>query len=207
LNALTISTKRHVNKRYNVSQKLKRRIQQIWQQSDFDRFLVVSFENDLKITAKCDSIVIVNVNNYRCDALIIEKNQIRALRLSHLHINNIRDCTTESLMKSEILKWLWKTIAQWVFDMLRFTQISFDDCWSYIWWIFTNSLTKFFIHATECRSESSSNNVLDRTISFYNFSVKTIIHDRSHRSQIIKTLRSEKIILIAMQKTSNQKDL
>ncbi len=104
LNASTISTKRHVNKRYNVSQELKRRIQQIRQLFNFDRFLAVLFENDLKIIAKCNSIVIVNVSDYCCDALIIEKIQIRILRLLHLHISDLRNCTTESLTKSEILK-------------------------------------------------------------------------------------------------------
>jgi hypothetical protein len=111
------------------------------------------------------------------------------------------------LTKSEILIWLWKIITQSIFSTLRFTQISFDDCWSHIWWISTSSLTKFSIHATEYHFWDSSYNVLDRAISFYSFTVKTIIHDRRHRSQTTRMSQSKKIVLVAMQKTSNKKIL
>ena len=74
---------------------------------DFNRFLFVSFENKLKITAERDSIVIINVNDYRYNSLIIEKIQIRFLRLFRFRINDIQNFLTQStnfLIKSKILK-------------------------------------------------------------------------------------------------------
>ncbi len=51
---------------------------------DFERFLVALTENELKAAAASGPVVIVNVSEYRCDALIIEKNKLRALPLPQL---------------------------------------------------------------------------------------------------------------------------
>lgn len=177
---------------------------------DFNRFLLAPSEDELKATAEYGPIVIINVSDYRCDALIIEKIQIRALRLPHLHTSDIRDRTTEStesLAKPEILEWLWETIAQPVLNTLGFIQTSSDGCWPRIWWIPTGPLAKFPIHVAGYHSGGSSNNVLDRAISSYSSSVKTLIHGRRHRPQITRTSQSENIILVAMQKTPNKRDL
>ena len=74
---------------------------------DFDRFLLAPSEDELKGAAEYDPIVIINVSNHRCDAIIIEKTQIRTLLLSHLNISDIHDRiaeSTESLAEPEILK-------------------------------------------------------------------------------------------------------
>lgn len=107
LNVPPVSTERYMNQRYKASQDLEKKIQQIRQLPDFDRFLLASSEDELKAAAEYDPIVIINVSDYRCDALIIEKIQIRTLLLSHLSIDDIHDRiteSTESLAKPEILK-------------------------------------------------------------------------------------------------------
>ncbi|KAF7502933.1 hypothetical protein GJ744_004809 [Endocarpon pusillum] len=207
LDAPTTSMQRQVDQRYNASQKLERMIQQIRRLPDFDRFLLAPSEDELKAAAQGGPVVIINVSDYRCDALIIEKTQIRALRLPHLHTSDIRDRTTGSLTEPEILEWLWKTIAQPVLHMLRFTITPSDGCWPHIWWIPTGPLAKFPIHAAGCHSRSPSDNVIDRVISSYSSSVRTIMHGRDYRSQTIRMPRSEEIILVAMQKTPEQSDL
>ena len=207
LNASSISIERHFNQHHNVGQKLKWMIQQIQWLFDFDQFLLAPFVKELKIIVKYNSIIIINVNKYRCDALIIEKIQIEILQLFHFHVNDIQACTIEFLTKLEILKWLWKIIIQSVSNTLKFIQTSLNDFWFHIWWIFTDFLAKFFIHAAKYYFEDSSNNVFDRAISFYSFFVKTIIHGRRHHFQVTRISWWKKIILVAMQKTSNQKNL
>ena len=201
--ALTISTQRDVDQRYNTNKELERMIEKIRQLLDFDRFFLAPSEEELKAAAECGPIVIINVSRYRCDALIIEKTQIQALPLPHLHISDVKDRTKKSLAEPEILEWLWKTIAQPVLNALGFIQTPYNDCWPHIWWIPTGPLTKFPIHAAGCHFQNSSDDVLDRAISSYSSSVKTIIHGRRHRPQTTRTSRSEEIVLIAMQETSN----
>ena len=199
-----------MNQRYKASQNLEKKIQQIRQLPNFDRFLLAPSEDELKAAAEYGPIVIINVSDYRCDVLIIEKIQIRSLRLSHLNINDVQDRTTEStesLAKPEILEWLWETIAQPVLSMLGFVQPPSDDCWPHIWWIPTGPLAKFPIHAAGYHSDGLSDNVIDLAISSYSSSVKTLIHGRRHRAQLKKVPKSKNIILVAMPKTPKNGDL
>jgi len=207
LNSSAISTQRDVNQRYTTGQELERVIEQIQQLPDFDRFLRAPSEDELMTAAECGPIVIINVSNYGCDALIIEKTQIQALRLSDLHVSDIRARSTESLAEPEILEWLWDTIAQPVLDKLEFTQSPSSEDWPHIWWIPTGLLTKFPIHAAGRHSQGSSNTVLDRVISSYSSSVKAIIYGRRHHLQPTRVSKSENIILLAMHKTPGQEDL
>lgn len=182
-------------------------IEQIRRLPSFDRFLRAPSEDELKTAAECGPIIIINVRDYRCDALIIEKTQIQALQLSHLHVSDIRAHVTETLVEPEVLEWLWDTIARSVLDRLGFTQNPSSGCWPHIWWIPTGPLAKFPIHAAGRHSQSSSDAVLDRVISFYSSSVKTIVYGRRHRPQPTRRPKSEKVILLAMHKTPEQEDL
>ena len=96
LDAPTVSTQTQIDQRYNTSQKLERKIKQIQRLPDFNRFLLAPSEDELKTAAEYGPIIIVNISDYRCDALIVEKTQIRALRLPHLHVGDIRDRVKET---------------------------------------------------------------------------------------------------------------
>ncbi len=208
LDSSTISTtQREVDQRYTAGQELERVIEKIQRLPDFDRFLRASSDDDLKTAAECGPVVIINVSDYRCDALIIEKFQIQALRLPDLHVRDIRARATETLAEPRVLEWLWDTIAQPVLDTLGFTQNPSSGCWPHIWWIPTGLLAKFPIHAAGYHSQSSSDAVLDRVISSYSSSVKTIIYGRRHRPQRTRRSKSEEVILLAMLKTPEQEDL
>ena len=125
-------SQREVDQRYTAGKELERVIQQIQRLPDFNRFLLASSEDELKTAAEYGPVVIINVSDYRCDALIIEKIQIQALPLPHLHASDVRDRVTGKLGEPEILEWLWKTIAQPVLKALGFTQTPSDGFWPYI---------------------------------------------------------------------------
>ena len=207
LDTPVLTTQREVDQRYTTGQKLERVLHQIRRLPDFDRFLQAPSEDELKTAAEYGPLVIVNVSHYRCDALIIKKTQIQALPLPHLHASDIQDRAIGALGKPEILEWLWKAIAQPVLNALEFTQTPSDGRWPHVWWISTGLLAKFPIHAAGRHSQSSSDAVLDRVISSYSSSVKTIIHSRRHRSRPITACKSEKVVLLAMQKTPKKWDL
>lgn len=208
LDSATISTtQREVDQRYTAGQELERVIEKIQRLPDFDRFLRAPSEDELKTAAECGSIVIINISDYRCDALIIEKLQIQALPLPNLHVSDIRARVTGTLAEPMVLEWLWNTIARPVLDTLGFTQKPSSGYWPRIWWIPTGLLAKFPIHAAGYHSRSSSDAVLDRVISSYSSSVKTIIYGRRHRPQPTRRPKSEEVILLAMPKTPEQDDL
>ena len=200
-------SQREVDQRYTAGKELERVIQQIQRLPDFNRFLLASSEDELKTAAEYGPVVIINISDYRCDALIIEKIQIQALPLPHLHASDVRDRVTGKLGEPEILEWLWKTIAQPVLQALGFTQTPSDGFWPHIWWIPTGPLARFPIHAAGRHFQSSMDAVLDRVISSYSSSVKAIVYGRRHRSRPTSRPRLEKVILLAMHKTPNNYDL
>lgn len=88
-NARTVLT-HHNNQRYDAGQKMEQVIKDIRSLPGFDRFLLALSEDELKAAAASGPIIIVNVSKYRCDALIIEKSELRILRLPHLHASDIQ---------------------------------------------------------------------------------------------------------------------
>ena len=206
-NAPMASTQHRASQRYDSSQKLNQTIHRIRQLPDFERFLLAPSEDELKTAAKSGPIIVVNVSSYRCDALIIEKTQIRALRLPHLHASGIRDRTTKSLGNPKTLEWLWETIARPILDTLGLSQTPTDGYWPHIWWIPTGSLARFPIHAAGYHSQRSPNTVIDRAISSYNSSVKAILHGQRYHTELARTPRPEEVIMVAMQTTPERTDL
>lgn len=177
-------TQRQVDQRYNAGQKLEEKIQTIRALPGFDRFLLAPSEDELKTPAKYGPIVIINVSEYRCDALIIKNSRLRSLELPRLHLSDIRDSTRETLAAPKILEWLWETIAQPVLDTLGFTQPPSDVCWPRIWWIPTGPLSRFPLHAAGRHTNGSTKTVLDRVMSSYSSSIKTIMDGRRQRRNL-----------------------
>lgn len=201
------STQIPVDQRNRAAQKIETVIQTIRKLPGFDRFLLAPSEDELKTAADYGPIVIINVSDYRCDALIIEKSRLRALPLPRLHSNDLRNRKKENLADTEILRWLWDTIAQPVLDALGFGQAPLVGCLPRIWWVPTGLLARFPIHAAGYHSKNSSDTVLDRVISSYSSSVKAIVLSRQKRPSARITPTSEKVILVSMPKTPGQKYL
>jgi tetratricopeptide (TPR) repeat protein len=196
------STQRQVNQRYNAGQKLEETIRTIQALPEFDRFLLAPLEDGIKSAAEYGPIVVINISKYRCDALIIENSQLRSLRLSRLHISDIRDFMIENLAAPKILEWLWETVAQPVLDTLGFSQPPADDCWPHIWWIPTGPLSKFPIHAAGRHTNGSAQTVLDRVMSSYSSSIKAIIHGRRQRRNLEGMVSNPaKALLVAIEYT------
>lgn len=175
------SIRGEIDRRIVAGEMLEKNIQEIRTLPGFDRFLLAPSEDELKIAAANGPIVVINVSYYRCDALIIENSGFRSLELPRLTYRDILDSTVEILATPQILEWLWETVAQPVRDTLGFTQTPSDDCWPRIWWIPTNGLNIFPLHAAGRHANGSAETVLDRVMSSYSSSIKAIIYGRRQR--------------------------
>ncbi len=137
---------RQVNQRYNAAQKLERMIEDIRALPGFERFLLAPTEDELKAAAAAGPVVIINVSDYRCDALIIDKHGFQALPLARLQSGDVRARATTlanpDMIDTSLLEWLWDTIAEPVLDTLGFTKTP-GDSWPRIWWIPPGRLRSF----------------------------------------------------------------
>ena len=193
------SQKPQANRRYEAGKELDKLIVDIRQQPRFKDFLLAPSKRELKAAARCGPIVVLNVSEYRCDAILVEPHQIRSLALPRLNNKEIEDrAQTGSLESPEVLEWLWDNVARPIIDALGFLQAPSNDNWPHIWWIATGALSKFPIHAAGRHSKDSSESVLDRVMSTYSSSVKAIIHGR--QSSVISST-SIQALLVAMEHT------
>lgn len=144
--------------------------------------------------------MVVNVSDFRCDALIIDKRGFRAIRLPHLHSRDIR--TREvSLggLNSALLEWLWDTITNPVLEALELTQAPPGASRPRIWWVPTGPLARFPLHAAGY--DGSSNRVLDRVISSYSSSAKALMQGQRKAVEEIPK-KSGNAVLVGMKTTT-----
>jgi hypothetical protein len=157
----------------------------------------------MKATASPDSpIVIINISKFRCDAIIVQCNEITCIPLPRLHIDDLQKWTMGNLGGTEVLEWLWDMIVNPILDYLGFTGCPVGNQWPHIWWIPTDALCKFPLHAAGYHLEGSGRTVLDRVVSSYNTSIKAIIRGREKELVPISTRKHEEgALLVDMQKT------
>ncbi|KAL6399865.1 putative 30S ribosomal protein S17P-like protein [Ilyonectria robusta] len=67
-------------------------------------------------------ITIINISEFRCDALFIERHQVHWIALPHLGIANIGAKSQENdIERRKIRNWLWETITGPILSALEIT--------------------------------------------------------------------------------------
>lgn len=218
LEAESLSWEARANRRYNAGRELEVLLAEIRKQSGFEDFLLPPTEKEVQNAASHGPIALINVSKYRCDAFLVEKHQIQCLRLPDLDINDIERRVQERRLGSRfVLQWLWDAVTSPVLDALGFNQSPLSDVatsgdWPHVWWIPTGPLRRFPLHAAG-RYEANgppSNSVLDRVMSSYSLSIKSMIHSQRRRQTFANpplSTSSEKMLLVAMQDTPDQNAL
>jgi len=199
---------------YRVGRDLEQTIQDIRRLPGFDQFLLPPPESELRAAAVRGPVVIINVSDYRCDALVIEKERLRVIPLPRLRSDDVRCRVLRNLVDLDLLRWLWETIAGPVLDALGYTQpLSLDDscCWPRVWWVPTGFLTGLPIHAAGryLHSGSDTHSVLDRVVSSYSLSISALLHSLQKRPSERTTTpgSTRKAILVGMKETPGWGDL
>ncbi|TGO15144.1 hypothetical protein BPAE_0591g00040 [Botrytis paeoniae] len=195
------------SKRYDANKRLDQVIEQIRQQDGFEDFLLPPSKEEMLFAARFGSIVVINISEYRCDAILVEQHQIRSLNLPNLTKKEIEEKSVEILGTPKVLQWLWDVAVHPILEALGFTQPPSDGNWPHVWWIPTGPLSKFPLHAAGYHSKSSMESTLDRVMSSYSSSVKAIVHGRRRPVLNVTPHTSAHALLVAMQDTPNQSRL
>ncbi|KAL4992900.1 CHAT domain-containing protein [Aspergillus recurvatus] len=187
------------HQRYNAEKEFDNLIMEIRKQPGFGGFLQAPNEKDIYLAAQNGPIVIINISQHRCDAIINRQNEISSLPLPNLNSDDVEEKARKGDLGSpRVLEWLWDNIMDPILEALGFTQSPSDTNWPHVWWIPTGSLSKFPLHAAGYHHRGTSKTVLDRVMSSYSSSVKAIIHSRRRP---VKESTSAHAILIAMENT------
>ncbi|KAF4335504.1 30S ribosomal S17P protein [Fusarium beomiforme] len=185
-------------------------LRKIREKPGFESFLLPPPEADLMAAATPDPIIFVNVSFYRSDAFIIESTGIRTIELPDLSQSKIREWAAFPLAKSELaprLKWLWDALCSPCLDILDLKSPVLNDDWPHVWWIPTDALTSIPIHAAGYYFEGSKETVLDRTMSSYALTIKSLLHGRKRNSISAREPSRNSALLVAMPETPGSKRL
>lgn len=157
----------------------------------YQNFLAAPSLEDLYGAAKPDPIAIINMSAYRCDAILIRKSSVEVLNLPDLHLDDARSWVRQlsSLAKthqfrdiSPLLEWLWRAVCLPILDGLGFVEPVYGHRWPRIWWIPTGVLSRFPLHAAGYHAKRNGETVMDRVMSSYASSVRSLIYVRQHRT-------------------------
>lgn len=168
----------------------KSMVRKIRSLSDFDDFLLPPTEKDIVTAAGNDNLVVINVNEYRCDAFLIGGGTIRVLPLHNLDakilLTKIQNLWPEETTASpssfylmHVLEWLWDTVTFPILEALGLDKPNSDSSWPHVWWIPTGGLSYLPLHAAGYYdNKGTEKTVLDRVMSSYSPSIKVLRHGR-----------------------------
>ncbi|KAJ5328560.1 CHAT domain-containing protein [Penicillium brevicompactum] len=216
-NASKLMTSR-MNFRINLHRDFDELVEKIRQHPGFSDFLLPATTAQMMDAAVDGPIVVINACGYRSDAIIIEKTQISHIGLPYMHwiqvesicrrMQNLASIDSRSSRElTPLLEWLWLVVARPILGHLGFSHFPKDDNWPHVWWIPTGGLAHLPIHAAGMHSKVSSyETVLDRVISSYASSVRSLIHSRQGAVQKDST-NGQQALLISMAETPHQSPL
>jgi tetratricopeptide (TPR) repeat protein len=187
----------NADERRHLSDEWDRLIAHVRTLDGFERFLLPPPFGELSRAAEDGPIVIVNVNQHRCDALVVTLAGVRVIPLPGLTSSDARDRTVDCLTAIDqltrdprnafrqavfaCLEWMWDTVAGVVLDALGHTPPAAGEHWQRIWWSPTGPLAALPLHAAgyhdpEDRADGAT--VLDRVISSYTPTLRALVHAR-----------------------------
>lgn len=182
-----------------------------------DAFLRPPSALDLRVAD--GAIVLVNISRWRCDALLITSRGVRSKRLRRVTLEEVEERAGAYLsaldtldggdlvarfhaqtVVRETLVWLWDTVAGPVLKALGHTRAP-RATWPRVWWCPTGALTHLPLHAAG-RHDIPGEAVLDRVVSSYTPTARTLSHTRSRPP----TTRRD-LLAVAMPTTPDHADL
>ena len=109
------------------------------------------------------------------------------------------------------LKWLWEVAIAPMMTALGIfgpTQSDNEAYWPRIWWVRSGSLNQFPLHAAGNHLQQSTENAIDRVISSYTPTIKSLIYAREQISSTFSPIQSPpSLLIVGMDQTPNQKAL
>ena len=109
---------------------------------------------------------------------------------------------------NDVLEWLWNVAVRPVLDELGFTQMPAQgETWPRVWWVGSGLLSILPIHASGYHDSTPPETALDRVISSYAPTLKSLAYSRERAAKTDQVTLKEKAILVSMPTTPDQLSL
>ncbi|KAM5345797.1 hypothetical protein ACJ41O_011658 [Fusarium nematophilum] len=211
-----LSATSRLNQRHETTERFDRIVAKIRTHAGFERFLLPPTADEMMAAARAGPIVVVNVSHHRSDAFLVQKDSVSVLELPNLtvkaaerHARQIRlgrDSYGAPRQIKATLEWLWHVITEPVLKALGLEKPppAAGGEWPHIWWIPTGVISNLPLHAAGCHTEGSTEAVLERAMSSYSSSIKSLIYTRRHSA---RAQSRERILLCSMPETPGLRSL
>ena len=188
--------RRKANKQFDLL------LETIRAQPRFETFLQPSSPSDMQKAAGLGPIVVINVSQYGCYALLIDVDEVRQLYLSKLQYDEVRSRARNIYpVKPELLEWLWDVAAGPIINALKSTRAWQKGSHLRVFWITTGLFSRFPIHAAGYHLRKTQETVLDSVVSSYSPSIGAVLRGRQVPLSPARSSESSPAVLIAMQRT------
>lgn len=192
---------------------------------DFETFLLPPEPHKLLSHAKQGPVVVVNVSQYRSDAILLRPEGISSVPLPNLdkgvlidkivlfnqalttaHDREVSGEQRENAQHtlSAVLEWLWDVAALPILDELGYSHTpARETTWPRLWWIPGGLLGFLPIHAAGYHREPTGpdgarRTVMDRVVSSYTPTVRALGYAREHSTT---STPSDRALIVAMPTT------
>ncbi|KAJ4112150.1 hypothetical protein NW768_011729 [Fusarium equiseti] len=172
----------------------------------FEDFLGPLTTKQMLSAADCGPVVVLNSSWMGVDVIIIQEDQLMSLVFTEAEdFQTLQFMPEHEYGNANTLKILWNSFISNILEHLGFTETPVDgQTWPHVWWVPTGPLSRFPIHAAGLHLERSGKTVMDRVISSYAPSVKTLVHGR--RRLYIQSGPAQ-ALMVAMESTQGQAPL
>ena len=190
----------------------------------FENFLQGPSEVELRSLAKGGAIVVFNMSDVRSDAFLITTDQIHSVHLplltswsvtrlaalffSAIHEDDPSRYRHATRKMNIVLQELWDRGVKTILDKLEFSQPPPPgQTWPRIWWVGSGLLSVLPIHAAGYHDSNPPESALDRVVSSYAFTVKSLAYARERAAKVEKLGTNTNAILFGMPTTPDEMDL
>ncbi|EUC45383.1 hypothetical protein COCMIDRAFT_56700, partial [Bipolaris oryzae ATCC 44560] len=170
-----------IDRQYAVNE-FRNLIHEIRKLPDFTDFLATPTVNELMSGARNGSVVVLNWSQSRCDAILVTVDEISHIRLpvKGMHVVRKVKQLRASGVSFELLKWLWDMVVSPVLKELGYDKAPPNGKYPRVWWIPTGYFSLLPIHAAGVHDDGSLNTSMDRVMSSYATSFKSLLNRRQH---------------------------
>ncbi|MEV7907871.1 CHAT domain-containing protein, partial [Streptomyces anulatus] len=217
------------DRRRELAEELARLIAHIRTLPGLSRFLLLPEAAQLAAEAREGPIIMINLSQYRCDALILTTDGVRVQELPaldpatvHTRLTGVRDALDRTRdpglgerRKAErdmydTLTWLWDAVTGPVLERLGTTRSAQgDQSHGRVWWVPCGPLAYFPLHAAGHHLEEPApgrRTVMDRVVSSYSPTVRALNHSRLRRAAQRRS-HPPRMLVVAMPRTPGASDL
>lgn len=187
---------------------------EVWTRPGFETFLSVPSFSRLSAAASSGPVVVLNVSQYRCDALVVTPGAVRVIPLPELtladaerHANALRTAGSSAGEGSitvraaidAMLPWLWRAVTAPVLRELGLLQIPARVPLPRVWWCPTGPLTQLPVHAAA--SAPAGPGALDCVVSSYTPTLGTLL--RATLTPPGRTPRPQRLLMVTVSGTAD----